>query len=238
MRILGILWIVLSFYLTACGTATKAKPYVTLTSDEKARQALDEQDFQKAIELYKELVEGDPENYERYRFLAAAYAAAAGFDIIEAAKSNVSGGESGSLINSLGQFLPADPSADQMEWMRLSKDTLLSMPAEFRSKDNAEIDYAAGAATQLEFYQSSYAIMYINQFAKVSESGSLDPSRLESMTDQDVENILSNFSQVASTGGEGVPAAAQAILASIEAKEGSTQREKLINYLNATKKTS
>jgi hypothetical protein len=235
MRILSMLCIVLGCYLTGCGTATKAEPYATLTDDEKARQALDDQDFEQAIERYKKLVEGDPENYERYRFLAAAYAAAAGFDIIEAAKSTSSGGESGSLIDSLGQFLPADPSADQMEWMRLSKETLLSIPSEFRSKDNTEVSYAAGAATQLEFYQSSYAIMYINQFAKFSDSGSLDPSRLESMTDEDVENILSNFTQVASTGGAGVPAASQAILTSIEAKEGATQREKLINYLNARK---
>ncbi len=129
-----------------------------------------------------------------------------------------------------------DPTPEQLERMALAKDTLISIPADFRSKDNAEVAYASGAAAQLEFYQSAYSIMYINRFAQVTPEGNLDPARLESMTDEDVSNILNNFSQVAATGGEGVPAAAQHVLNQIDQQEGATQKEKLINYLNANKK--
>ncbi len=232
--ILGIMWL----FLSACGTASKAGPYAQKTQDEKAREALDNLDYATAIELYSELVAANPEEYERYRLLAAAYAAFAGFDIIEAAKSNVSGGGSGSLIDTLGSFLPADPSPEELDAMKLSKETLLSIPAEYRSKDNTEVAYASGAATQLEFYQSAYAIMYLNRFASTTATGSLDPAKLDSMTDEDVSNILNNFSEVAASGGAGVPAAAQAVLASIDTQEGATQKEKLVNYLNASKKTS
>lgn len=225
--ILGALW-------SSCGTGTKAGPYATLTKEEQARDALDQLDYERAVTLYKELVEADPENYELYRYLAAAYAALAGFDIIEVAKSDP--GASGSLLDTLGSFLPADPTTEQLEAIGLAKDTLLSIPAELRSKDNTEVEYASGAAVQLEFYQTAYSIMYINRFAKVTPTGELDPEALESMTDEDVTNILNNFAQVAATGGEGVPAAAQAVLQQIQQQEGVTDKEKLINFLNASKK--
>jgi hypothetical protein len=232
MRILLLLFIITWM---GCDTGSKAKPYATLTQEEKAREALDAQDYETAIELYKELIEAEPEAYERYRYLAAAYASSAGFDIIDVAKGDPGGG-SGSLLDALGGFLPADPSTEQLESMALAKDTLLAIPAELRSKDNTEVAYASGAAVQLEFYQSAYTIMYINRFAQVTPEGQLDPARLESMSDDDVSNILNNFSQVAATGGEGVPAAAQNVLNQIDQQEGETQREKLINYLNANKK--
>jgi hypothetical protein len=231
MRILCCLFI---YVLFGCDTSSKAKSYAELTQEEKARQALDALDYETAIELYKELVEAEPEEYVRYRYLAAAYAAAAGFDIIAVAKSDVGG--SGSLLDAIGSFLPADPTPLELGRMGLAKDTLLSIPAEFRSKDNSEVAYASGAAVQLEFYQLAYGIMYINRFAQVTAEGSLDPSRLESMTDEDVSSILTNFSQVAATGGEGVPAGAQTVLTQIDQQEGATQKEKLINYLNANKK--
>lgn len=232
MRIL-LLFMLLNLF--GCDTASKAKPYASLTKEEEAREALDALEYDTAIELYKELIEAEPEEYERYRYLAAAYAASAGFDIIEVAKGDIGGG-SGSLLDALGSFLPADPTPEQLERMALAKDTLISIPADFRSKDNAEVAYASGAAAQLEFYQSAYSIMYINRFAQVTPEGNLDPARLESMTDEDVSNILNNFSQVAATGGEGVPAAAQNVLNQIDQQEGATQKEKLINYLNANKK--
>lgn len=221
--------------LLACGTSTKAKPYAELSKDEQARKALDELDYETAVEIFKELVEAEPEEYERYRLLAAAYAALGGFDIIEAAKSNIGGSASGSLLDSLSAFLPADPSAVQLESMRLAKETLLAMPPEYRSRTNSEVSYASGAAIQLEFYQSAYSIMLLNQFTEVGVDGKLDPSKLNSMTDADVDAILSNFASVAATGTEGVPAAAQAVLAQVDQQEGASQREKLINYMNKSK---
>jgi hypothetical protein len=231
MRFLMLLFIVTWL---GCDTLNQAKPYAPLTKEEEAREALEALDYETAITLYKELIEAEPEVYERYRFLAAAYAASAGFDIIEVAKSDVGG--SGSLLDALGSFIPADPTPEQLEHMGLAKDTLMSIPAELRSKDNTEVAYASGAAVQLEFYQSAYSIMYINRFAQITPEGTLDPSRLETMTDEDVTNILNNFSEVAASGGEGVPEAAQKVLNQIDQQEGATQKEKLVNFLNANKK--
>jgi tetratricopeptide (TPR) repeat protein len=231
---MGVVLLVLMMMLSGCGTQNQATSYVSLTQDEKAREALDAQDYEKAIELYEELIAAEPEKYERYRYLAAAYASAAGFDIISVAKSDVGG--SGSLLDAMGSFLPADPSVEQLTNMGLAKDTLLRIPAELRSKDNTEVAYASGAAVQLEFYQSAYSIMYINRFAQATPTGELDPARLDSMSDADVSNILDNFAQVAAQGGEGVPAAAQKVLTEIDEQEGATQKEKLINYLKAKKK--
>jgi hypothetical protein len=231
MRILLLLFILNGM---GCNTANTATPYTSLTKEEEAREALEALDYEAAIELYQQLIEAEPENYVRYRYLGAAYAASAGFDIIDVAKSDMGG--SGSLLDVLGNFIPADPSTEQLERMGLAKDTLLSIPADLRSKDNTEVAYASGAAVQLEFYQSAYGVMYINRFAQITPEGSLDPSRLETMTDEDVSNILSNFSEVAAAGGEGVPAAAQTVLNQIDQQEGATQKEKLISFLNANKK--
>lgn len=231
---LPIVWLMFG----GCGTATKAGPYGNLTADEKARQALDDEDYPKAIELYTQLIQDDPESYERYRFLAAAYAAEAGFDIIEVAKGSGSLGGSSSLLDSLGSFLPKDPTIEQLESMRLSKDTLLSIPAEYRSKDNTEVAYASGAAVQLEFYQSAYAIMYLNRFSSSTSAGGLDQDKLQTMTDADVDNILNNLTQVAASGGTGVPAAAQAVLSKVDQQDGTSNKDKLINYLNSTKKSA
>jgi hypothetical protein len=229
-----LILLILTMMLGGCDTQSQATFYVTLTQDEEAREALDALDYEKAIEIYEELIAAEPEVYARYRYLAAAYAASAGCDICGMAKGDVGG--SGSLLDSMDSFLPADPSTEQLERMGLAKDTLLSIPADLRSRDNTEVAYASGAAVQLEFYQSAYSIMYINRFAQVTPTGSLDPERLESMTDADVSNIIENFSQVAAQGGEGVPAAAQKVLTEIDQQEGATQKEKLINFLNAKKK--
>ncbi len=219
--------------LAGCGTQSKAGAYADKTKEEEALEALEAEDFAKAIELYLELIEEDPENYPLYRYLASAYASSAGFDIIEAIKGTSSGG--GSLLDTLGKFVPSDPSADQIEEMRAAKEAILTMPIEHRSKDSTEFDYASGAAMQLEFYQAAYSIMYINKFAQVNATGTLDQERLQSMTDEDVDQILNNLTDVAANGSTGVPAAAQSVLAKVDAEEGESRRDRLISYLNKSK---
>jgi hypothetical protein len=51
------------------------------------------------------------------------------------------------------------------------------------------------------------------------------------MSEADAENILENFEQIAASGGSGVAVGANQVLAKVEAQEGTTRREKLIQYL-------
>jgi hypothetical protein len=233
MLLLRIIVLILGWQVgSACGTASQAQSYVTLTPDEEARQALEAEDFARAIEKYQALVQAEPTRYERYPFLSAAYAGAAGFDLFAVAKSTLSSEGSASLVDQLGAFLPAVPTIEELEAMRLAKDTLLSMPAEHRDRSSQTFSYASSASLQLSFYQAAYVIMYIKQFRALGADGTLDRNRLETMSEADAVTILENFEAIAAMGGTGVPEGAAAVLAQVDAEEGATRRDKLIQYLS------
>ncbi len=224
-------FLLLSHSVSSCSSKSQATPYVELTTEEKARRSLEARDFAAAIEEYRSLLEADPENYEIFPYLATAYAGLAGFELIEAVKSTINNGGSTSLLDAMSTFLPADPSKEQIAAMAEAKATLLNMPAELRDKENSEVSYAASAGIQLEFYQTAYAIMYLNQFTQLDTTGTIDQARLESMSDEDVDVILGNLAEVAATGSGGVPEGASNILAKVDEQEGGSRREKLIKYL-------
>ncbi len=226
--------VLLSFAVSACNTESKARPYADLTASEKARIALDAKDFETAINLYKELIASDPLDYESYRFLSTAYAEQGGFDILKAVAGTLGGG-SANLLKSIGSFLPDDPTDAQIESIRLSTEILLSLPVERRSYDHPEVPTASSGAQQLEFYQTAYSVIYINKFTQVSGDGTLDPTKLDTMTDADVDNILNNFEAIAAASGEGqsdiVAKGAEEFISQLDGTPGDTRREKLVNYL-------
>jgi len=232
MRIAAML--ILLHLLPACNTESKATPYAELTAAEEARRALDRKDFATAILLYKELVAEQPEVYENYRFLSTAYAEAGGFDILKAVAGTL-GGDSSNLLQSISKFLPTEPTDEQILSMKLATEALLAMPVEQRSYEHPEVPTASSGAQQLEFYQAAYSVIYINKFTEVTEAGTLDPSKLETMTDADVDNILDNFEQIAAASGDedGVIAkGAEAFISQLDNSPGGTRREKLLNYLS------
>lgn len=228
--------IVLAFLPASCDTESKAGPYAELTTSERARQALDDGDYELAIEYYTTVLEEDPEDYESYRFLAAAYASAGGFDVFTAIQGTLEGaadGEGNSPLQALGDFVPADPTDEQIENLRLAVATIERLPAEYRRYEDTEIETASSAAQQLEFYQTAYSLTSINKFAKVTEEGSIDPEQLETMTAEDVDDILGSFESIAASGSDSVMGEAAAdILAQIDAAPGESRRDKLIDYLN------
>lgn len=217
----------------ACTTKSKALPYAELTTEEKARIALDAKDFPTAIELYKSLVESKPDDYENYRFLAAAYAELGGFDILKAVSGTLgNAAEGSSLLESISEFLPSNPTDEQIAALKSSTAALSALPVEQRSYEHPEIPTSSSAAQQLEFYQAAYSVIYINKFAKVTEGGALDPAQLETMTEEDVNNILDNFEAIAATAGGGVIAeGAEELIAQLDSAPGETRRDKLLNYL-------
>lgn len=226
------LWLYLILMLlSACDTASKAGPYADLTLKEKARIALDSRDFPEAIKLYKEVITADALDYESYRFLSAAYAENGGFDIVKAITGSASASGS-DLLDTLSVFLPTSPTDDQIASIGLASDTLLLLPEEYRSYEHPEIPSSSSAAQQLQFYQTAYSLIYLKKFTQVTESGALDPSKLATMTDQDVDNILNNLEAVVATQGGGVVTeGAEAFISQLDAAPGGTRREKLLAYL-------
>ncbi len=234
MKLLCVLLLLLTHVAsTACDTQSKAVPYAEYTPEEKARVALDKKDFPEAIRLYKEVIAANPTGYESYRFLSAAYAEQGGFDIVTAITGTIDSNGS-SLIDTLSNFLPTEPSEAQIESLRLATETLMLLPAEYRSYDNPAIETSSSAAQQLQFYQTAYSLIYIKKFTKVTETGALDISKLEEMTDADVDHILDNFEAIAETQGGGVVAeGVEEFISQLDAAPGGTRREKLLAYLEA-----
>ena len=138
-------------------------------------------------------------------------------------------------------FLP-DPVAlteteyqESLNTMKKGVDILNVIPAEKRALTSGE-RYAASASLQLTLYQSAYSVMYINKFAYSAASGTtLDISKLESMTDADAEAILANLAAAGSVqqgeNGQAVSTAVAGAQAAIDATEGATTKEKLVNYM-------
>jgi len=224
-----------------CDTDSSSVPCTERTRDEEIRRALDAGDLPTAIINLEAAIAEEPENYNRYSLIAAAYAGVAGFDIFNVVKAQFGG--SSSIFDVMKNFLP-DPVAlttteydDSLANMKKSVDILNAIPAEKRDLASGE-RYATSASLQLTLYQSAYSIMYINKFAYSAASGSsIDVTKLESMSDADAEAILENLAAAAAVQqgaqGEGVSTAVASAEAAIAATEGATTREKLINYMKA-----
>lgn len=230
-------------FLVTCSTKNAATSYTADTAEEKARKALDGEDYPTAIEEYEKIVEADPSRYNLYPLLAAAYAGAAGIDLVNIVKAQFGNGSEGggNLFDQLGNYVPSEPSDAQLESIRAAVNVLKSMPEAERDPSQNSNDYASAAAFQLTLYLAVSSAMNINKFVVRTDSGALDPEKLESMTDADVEAILGNLEDIVltQTGGQTNEALSQQVdstLAAINNQPGSTQKEKLISYLNQNKK--
>lgn len=224
-----------------CEAGNKSVPCSERTRDEEIRRALDDGDLASAVTHLEEAIAEEPENYNRYSLLGAAYAAVAGFDIFNVVQAQFGG--SSSIFDVMKNFLPDPVALTATEYdtslgnMKKSIDILTAIPAEKRSQTSGE-RYATSASLQLTLYQSAYSIMYINKFAYTAESGSnLDIAKLESMSDADAEAILANLAAAAAVQqgeqGQGVSTAVGEAQAAIDATEGATTKEKLVNYMKA-----
>lgn len=234
----GFLFTLALICTVACSTKNAATPYSKDTPEEAARRALDNEDYAAAIEGYGKIVEDAPTRYDLYPLLAAALGGAAGLDIVNIVKAQFAGASSGQgLFAQLGSYIPAEPTEAQLQAIRDAVDVLQSMPESERDPAQSSNDYASAAAFQLTLYLAVSSTMNINRFVSYTESGSLDPAKLEMMTDADVEAILGNLEDIAAahTGGvnnEALRAKTDITIAEINAQPGDTQKEKLISYLN------
>ncbi len=223
-----------------CSTKNAASSYTADTDEEKARKALDQEDYAGAIDGYGKIVEGDPTRYDLYPLLAAAYAGAAGIDLVNIVKARFGVDASTNLFDQLNSFVPAAPTDDQLVSIRASVNLLKSMPEVERDPAQNSKDYASASAFQLTLYLAVSSAMNINKFVVKTDTGAVDQAKLESMTDADVEAILGNLEDivVTQTGGKASEALSTQVNTTLEAinsQPGATQKEKLVSYLNQMK---
>ena len=219
----------------SCGSANIAEPYTELTTEEKAKKALDERDFSTAIELYESLISEDETAYAYYRFLAAAYAGAGGFEVLSAIKqtlNNAGEGSSDSIVDLTGSLLPANPTDEQIELIGKARDQMLALPEAYRDGDNTEIEDAASAATQLSLYSTASAMIIINKYTFTPTDGSEAPD-INDMTDAEVDQFFANLQAAASQSDGSVSSSIQATITQIDSQPGGSRREKLIAYMNS-----
>ncbi len=244
MQILFIIFSLLSLAtLNGCGTKNLfdcddgyAKSKCTQrTKDEDARIALDHEDYDTAISLLTELITAEPEQYQRYPLLSAAYAARSGFDIFNIVTANFGG--SSSLLQTMGSFLPTPVTRGSLYEASLTDmssgvTTLLTIPQEQRLATSAD-KYATSAVLQLTLYQAAYGVMLLNKFT-YSASG-YDPSLLANMTAADAAAILEAIAGAASASGSGAGSAAAAAFAAISSHPGATDQERLAAWSQAAR---
>lgn len=222
-----------------CETGNKKVPCSARTADEEARLALDDKDYDTAIEILTTLVADDPESYARYPLLAAAHAARSGFDLLAVARTQFTSG--GTLFDQLAQFVP-DPAetgvdafgahlADMdaaVRWLRrIPGDKLLATSGEA---------YASSAALQLTLYAAAYSVMYLNQFTISATTGTFDPALLATMTEEDALVIINSLASAGTMQNGDDDAALSAkineALASIDAQPGATNRDRLSAFID------
>ena len=205
------------------------------TKDEDARIALDHEDYDTAITLLTELITAEPEQYQRYPLLSAAYAARSGFDIFNIVTANFGG--SSSLLQTMSSFLPTPVTRGSLYEASLTDmssgvSTLLTIPPEQRLATSAD-KYATSAVLQLTLYQAAYGVMLLNKFT-YSASG-YDPSLLANMTPADATSIIEAIAGAASASGLGAGSAASAAIAAISAQPGATDQERLAAWSQAAR---
>lgn len=220
-----------------CEKGRKPVPCSARSADEDARLALDDHDYDRAIELLASLVEEEPETYERYPLLAAAYAGRGGIAILDIINAQSAAG-GGSLLDALATFLPS-PSNPEIDYPKALADVaaaneiLRRIPA--ASLADTELAYGNSARLQLTLYQSAYSVMYLNQFTISAATGQVDLNQLENMTAADAVVILQNLSQAATLQqgeqGAAIQAKVNQALADIQGQNGETDLEKLKEFV-------
>ena len=185
----------------------------------------------------KKKIQEEPEVYFRHPRLATVYARQAGFDILNFLETGSSGT---SLMGSLGNYLPRldpDNPAEYRNKVALignAKDLIEQMPA--TERESGANFYGSSAKTQLTLYAASYPVMYMRQFTVLGDDGTVDLGTLETMTVDDVENILVSLTDAAvksSAVDEVLGSQIQNVIGSVSGSDSAESRTKMIEFLKS-----
>lgn len=212
---------------------------------EKATKYLETDKPQLAIDLLEPLVASDPTNYRLTALLAAAYAQNSGIETFKLIKNLIKKpeGEDGEeqAGGAIGAMFTVLPEATQSNIAGLAKaiSTMELIPASERKSADTFL---------LSLYISASVSLQAKSFDKDGD-GKLTIEELQTLTEQDAENLINSISSAADLAkaiggvdGQGAESSAasekvQGVFDAIQAQDGADNSEKLKNYL-ATKNTS
>ncbi|MBM4252255.1 MAG: hypothetical protein FJ146_09810 [Deltaproteobacteria bacterium] len=208
------------------------------TPEQLARRHLNNGEFSEAIDILTTAISEEPENYLRYPLLAAAYAGRGGIDILGIARKQMSTGES--PLQTFSAFLPTPSSVDTTTYqtnlsdVALAVATLNGIPPDILS-DTEAFEYSASALLQLTIYQSSYSIMYLNQFIISPATGTISVDQLSNMTDDEAAQVLANLIAVGqlpgASGNSQMQTAVASIVENINGQSGDSTKDKIKAYV-------
>jgi hypothetical protein len=228
-----------------CNLGQKNLKCSEMTQEEKARAALKDGDFTTAINELEDVIAGDPEAYGLLPLLAAAYAGRAGLEILNIASAQFKA--ESNVLDQFSAFIPGPAEVGEEQYktnvtdMKAAVTTLLLIPEENITGLSAE-DYGTTVTLQRTLYLSSYSAMLINQLAYSASTGSIDPAKLATMSEDEALEVISALSDAALTqatnGDPQLKASLDAALAAIDAQPGDSKKEKLAAYISASKGSS
>ena len=227
--------IIISFFaahlLFSCGTNTFEQVETTKDVAEEATRALDEQKSDKAISILTEALVDDPTNYQYISLLASAKAQKSGVDTMDFALSMASGNsDSGNAITGLFGVVP-DATDEAISLLSEAVTHMDSIPS-------AELIPADQFKSSM-FYSS---LMTMQTKALDSDGdGVLSAEELLAMSEAEASTIINSITGAESaianySASDGTGTAATnvgQIKSDIDGQAGSTDAEKLRNYLGS-----
>lgn len=231
MTINSILLIIV-MSLPACGTNNLFSELETGDhTAEEASQALDSGNYEKAISILSKALEGDASNYQYISLLASAKAQAAGVDTMDFALTLISP-DSATTGDGITALFGVVPNATT-ETIALLEEAI-SLMASIPTADLIEAD---------EFKSSLFYAALMTMRTKLLDAdgdGQLSATELASLDDTAAAAIMtaiigadSAISAISSSDGIGSAATnISDIKSNIDAQAGSTDAERLSNYLS------
>ncbi len=202
--------------------------------DERSMLAMKQGNFSLAQTLLENLIHSEPTSYFRYPRLAAVYAIQAGFILLDADITKISGTGFSTLTHLFPSPKGESRSAFQkkMAKMNAAKTLLLQMPEVERT--SGKTSYGASAQFQLTVYLTAFAAMTLNQF--FSADGQVDPTLLQTLSAEDAVNILGSLVQAAQASGKISPTLTpkiQEVLDEIDQANGESSQQKIQDFIQS-----
>lgn len=225
-------FIITSFILISCGKNIYSS-FESEPAAESATIALEDQKPDKAISILEKAIakDGSGTNYQLTSLLASAKAQKAGVDTIDLVLNLVDSSQSSSSDNGIIAMFTVMPeaSSENIDLVIEARDLLISIPE--ASRTDADV-------FRLSMYYTTIMVLQTKAL-DLDGDGSLSPQELIAMSEQEAIAIISNLASAGSLlsdySGDGGNATAangvSSIYTEVEGTDGSTQKEKLSNYL-------
>lgn len=217
--------LMVSQFVTACGSGNVFSNVVKRSDSEKAQAALESGDVDSAIDYLNSYLKDHPEDASAKSMLANAYLKKSGVDLLKIGTSISSGSQTQSNWGAVSSALPAG-TPENIANVHAAVEALSQIPATQRTDEQ---NY------QLAVAQTTLAITVAKKVAGDS-TGQLSNEKIDQMSDTDAATIYnalkgsSDASNAMSTPDSGLSKVGS-ITGAIDSQSGSTEAERLRNYL-------